>query len=273
MKLASLPHGRDGRLVIVSRDLTRATDAFPVVPTLQGALDDWERIAPRLADLAEGLEHGAVPSFRFHEHDCAAPLPRAYRRLLTAGEGPLVEAPGDVSVGPREVARLAGEEGSGCAAGLALITDAVPASADAAEAFGAVRLVMLTCHVNQMNQDGSRAAQDAGMIRGPAPMTLSPVAVTPDELGRAWADGGPDLPLHRLLNGALTPIPLPLAIGPLLARAASARALSAGTVVEILPAAPVPSALRFGDTVRVEMKDGAGHSIFGAIEQEILPLA
>ncbi|MGL4974913.1 MAG: fumarylacetoacetate hydrolase family protein, partial [Bosea sp. (in: a-proteobacteria)] len=79
MKLASLKQGRDGRLVVVSDDLTRATDAFPVVPTLQAALDNWEVFAPRLADLAEGLQHGAVPSFRFHEHDCASPLPRAYQ--------------------------------------------------------------------------------------------------------------------------------------------------------------------------------------------------
>ena len=81
MKLASLVNGRDGRLVVVSNDLTRATDAFPVVPTLQAALDDWGRHAPRLADLAESLEHGSVPSFRFHEHHCAAPLPRAYQWL------------------------------------------------------------------------------------------------------------------------------------------------------------------------------------------------
>src|SRR5918998_2376510 len=79
MKLASLRHGRDGRLVVVSRDLTRATDAFIVAPTLQAALDDWRRHGPALADLAEGLEHGSVPSFRFHEHDCASPLPRAYQ--------------------------------------------------------------------------------------------------------------------------------------------------------------------------------------------------
>ena len=79
MKLASLKHGRDGRLVVVSRDLTRATDAFIVVPTLQAALDDWERASPRLEALAEQLELGSVPSFRFHEHDCASPLPRAYQ--------------------------------------------------------------------------------------------------------------------------------------------------------------------------------------------------
>ena len=79
MKLASLKQGRDGRLVVVSRDLTRATDAFFIVPTLQAALDDWERYAPRLQDLSEQLQHGSVPSFRFHEHDCASPLPRAYQ--------------------------------------------------------------------------------------------------------------------------------------------------------------------------------------------------
>src|SRR5918997_3349085 len=79
MKLASLKHGRDGRLVVVSKDLTRATDAFIVAPTLQAALDDGRRHGPALADLAEGLEHGSVPSFRFHEHDCASPLPRAYQ--------------------------------------------------------------------------------------------------------------------------------------------------------------------------------------------------
>ncbi len=79
MKLASLKSGRDGRLVVVSNDLTRATDATHIAPTLQAALDRWELFAGALADLAEGLEHGSVPAFRFHEHDCASPLPRAYQ--------------------------------------------------------------------------------------------------------------------------------------------------------------------------------------------------
>ena len=79
MKIASLKHGRDGRLVVVSRDLTRGTEATGIAPTLQAALDDWERVSPHLHDLAEQLEHRAVPDFRFHEHDCAAPLPRAYQ--------------------------------------------------------------------------------------------------------------------------------------------------------------------------------------------------
>ena len=63
MKLASMRNGRrDGRLAVVSRDLTRATDASFLAPTLQAALDDWERLGPHLAALAESLEHGSVPS-------------------------------------------------------------------------------------------------------------------------------------------------------------------------------------------------------------------
>ena len=80
MKLATLKNGtRDGRLALVSRDLTRCTDAAFLAPTLQAALDDWQRIAPHLQALAESLEHGSVPSARFHEHDARSPLPRAYQ--------------------------------------------------------------------------------------------------------------------------------------------------------------------------------------------------
>ena len=79
MKLASLKHGRDGRLVVVSQDLNWFTDAFLIAPTLQAALDDWDRCGPRLEALAESLEHEAVPRGRFHERDAASPLPRAYQ--------------------------------------------------------------------------------------------------------------------------------------------------------------------------------------------------
>ena len=149
MKLASLMHGRDGRLVVVSGDLTRATDAFPVVATLQGALDDWSRCAPRLSDLAESLEHGSVPSFRFHEHDCASPLPRAYQwvdgsayvnhvELVRKARGaempesfwtdPLMYQGGsDSFLGPREAVKLASEDyGIDLEAEIAVITGDVP---------------------------------------------------------------------------------------------------------------------------------------------------
>ena len=90
MKLASLKHGRDGRLVLVSNDLNWFTDAFLIAPTLQAALDDWDRLEPDLRALAESLEHGGVPRGRFHERDAAAPAPEP-RTLLQS----LFDAPRD----------------------------------------------------------------------------------------------------------------------------------------------------------------------------------
>src|SRR3954470_1580023 len=80
MKLATLKDGtRDGKLVVVSRDLTQYTDASFLARTLQAALDDWRRISPHLSTIAESLENNAMPSARFHEHDAHSPLPRAYQ--------------------------------------------------------------------------------------------------------------------------------------------------------------------------------------------------
>ena len=81
MKLASLKQGRDGALAVVSPDLAWYADAAAIAPTMQAALDDWDRVEPDLRNLATDLEHGAIPKERFHEHDAAAPLPRAYQWL------------------------------------------------------------------------------------------------------------------------------------------------------------------------------------------------
>ena len=78
LKLASLKGGRDGRLVVVSDDLAYYADAGHIAPTLQAALDEWERVEPLLRNLATDLEHEAIPRERFHEREAAAPLPRAY---------------------------------------------------------------------------------------------------------------------------------------------------------------------------------------------------
>ena len=80
MKLASLKGGRDGRLAVVSRDLSRAVLAGAIAPTLQAALDDWGKTAPRLAEIARDLDAGKVrDEFRFDQAACASPLPRAYQ--------------------------------------------------------------------------------------------------------------------------------------------------------------------------------------------------
>lgn len=265
MKLASLMHGRDGRLVVVSRDLTRATDAFPVVATLQAALDDWDRHVPRLKDLAVGLEHGSVPSFRFHEHACAAPLPRAFGRIVAAGGAPAHSAG---ALGPREPVRAIDESvGLVAEPGLALILGDVPARSGPAEAAALVRLVMLGCRVLETRGP----AGETGAVMREVACSFSPVVVTPDEIGPAWQDGGVDLPLLSRINQQPPARGRSAVDARSLLTQAAERQLQAGTILSWPVAMPQEQALRFGDTVRIEMKDAAGHSIFGAIEQEILP--
>ena len=168
MKLATLRNGRrDGRLVVVSRDLTRCTDASFLVPTLQAAMDDWARMAPHLEALAEGLEHGSVPTERFHEHDALSPLPRAYQwadgsayvnhvELVRKARGaempesfwtdPLIYQGGsDAFLAPRDPIELADEAwGIDMEGEVAVIVDDVPMGASLDEARDAIRLIMLS---------------------------------------------------------------------------------------------------------------------------------
>ncbi len=332
MKLASLRQGRDGRLVVVSRDLTRATDAFFIVPTMQAALDEWERFGPRLADLAEQLEHGSVPSFRFHEHDCASPLPRAYQwadgsayvnhvELVRKARGaempesfwtdPLMYQGGsDSFLGPREPIRMLSEAwGIDFEGEVAVVTGDVPMGASHDEAAAAIRLAMIVNDVSLRNLIPAELGKGFGFFQSKPSSAFSPVAVTPDELGDAWDGGRLALPLLCFLNGQ--PFGRPNAgadmtfdFPTLIAHAAKTRPLGAGTIIgsgtvsnkgadggpgkpiaqggagyaciaemrtveTILGGKAATPFLKFGDTVRIEMKDKAGPSIFGAIEQEV----
>lgn len=332
MKLSSLKQGRDGRLVIVSRDLTRATDAFFIVPTLQQALDDWEKVEPRLRDLSEQLEHGSVPSFRFHEHDCASPLPRAYQwadgsayvnhvELVRKARGaempasfwtdPLIYQGGsDSFLGPRDPVFVMDEaHGIDFEAEIAVITDEVPMGATREEAAAAIRLVVLVNDVSLRNLIPGELAKGFGFFQSKPSSALSPVAVTPDELGDAWDGGKIHLPLCSSLNGQLIGKPnagvdMTFDFPTLIAHAAATRPLGAGTIIGSGtvsnkdegggPGKPIAQGglgysclaeqrtvetilhgeartpfMRVGDMIRIEMKDKAGHSIFGAIEQQV----
>ena len=149
MKLASLKSGRDGKLVVVSNDLAWCFDASAAAPTLQAALDDWERCEPILKALSASLEVGGVPRDRFHEHDAASPLPRAYQwadgsayvnhvalvRQARAAEMPdsfwtdplIYQGGSDSFLGPRDAIPLA-DEAWGCdlEGEIAVITGDVP---------------------------------------------------------------------------------------------------------------------------------------------------
>ncbi|GAA4774213.1 fumarylacetoacetate hydrolase family protein [Stakelama sediminis] len=259
MKLASLKHGRDGRLVVVSRDLAWYADASHIAPTLQAALDDWNRLLPDLQNLATDLEHETIPRERFHEHEAAAPLPRAYQwadgsayvnhvALVRQARGaelpdsfwhdPLMYQGGsDGFLGPRDDIPLK-DESWGCdlEAELVVVTGDVPMGASREAALAAVRLVGLTNDVSLRNLIPGELAKGFGFFQSKPASAFSPVFVTPDELGDWWSDGKLDRKLMVDLNGepfgrALASEDMTFDFGTLVAHAAKTRNLGAGTIV------------------------------------------
>jgi fumarylacetoacetate (FAA) hydrolase len=332
MKLATLKNGtRDGKLAVVSRDLTLCTDASFLAPTLQAALDDWHRIAPHLSALADSLDVGAVPAERFHEHKAHAPLPRAFQwadgsayvnhiELVRKARGaempesfrtdPLIYQGGsDSFLGPRDPIRLADEAwGIDMEGEVAVIVDDVPMGATPEEAGAAIRLVMLVNDVSLRNLVPAELAKGFGFFQSKPSTAFSPVAVTPDELGEAWDGGKVHLPLLVELNGkpfgrADAGIDMIFGFPALIAHAAKSRPLAAGSIIgsgtvsnkldggpgkpiaeggdgysciaelrtveTIRDGRPSTAFMRYGDRARIEMKDKAGRSIFGAIEQTV----
>lgn len=259
MKLASLKSGRDGKLVVVSNDLAWYADAGHIAPTLQAALDDWDRVSPDLENLAIDLEHEAIPMQRFHETRAAAPLPRAYQwadgsayvnhvalvRQARAAEMPdsfwhdplMYQGGSDGFLGPREAIPLA-DESWGCdfEGEVVVVTGDVAAGASRDEALAAVRLVGLTNDVSLRNLIPGELAKGFGFFQSKPASAFSPVFVTPDSLGDWWQEGK----LHRTLMVDLNGQPfgrvaagadMTFDFGTLIAHAAKTRALGAGTIV------------------------------------------
>ncbi len=218
MKLASLPQGRDGRLVVVSDDLAWYADADHIVPTLQKLLDDWDRYAPAVESLAIELAHEAIPRKRFHEREAAAPLPRAYQwadgsayvnhvELIRQARGaelpasfwtdPLMYQGGSDDLrGPREPITLADEAwGCDCEAEIVVVTGDVAQGVSADEALAHVRLVGLVNDVSLRNLIPGELAKGFGFVQSKPASHFSPVFVTPASLGEAWSEGRLHLPL------------------------------------------------------------------------------
>lgn len=259
MKLASLKHGRDGRLVVVSQDLNWFTDAFLIAPTLQAALDDWDRCGPRLEGLAESLEHEAVPRGRFHERDAASPLPRAYQwadgsayvnhvELVRRARGaempesfwtdPLMYQGGsDSFLSPRDPIPLA-DEAWGCdlEAEIVVVVGDVPQGATREQALDAICLVGLVNDVSLRNLIPAELAKGFGFVQSKPASALSPVLVTPEALGDRWKDGKLHGALSVQLNGkdfgkADAGVDMTFDFGTLIAHLAKTRSLGAGTII------------------------------------------
>jgi fumarylacetoacetate (FAA) hydrolase len=262
VKLATLKRGgRDGRLVVVSRDLTHCQLVPGIAPTLQAALDDWAAIEPKLAERAAALERSFAHSdvMPFDPVQCAAPLPRAYHwvdgsayvnhvELVRKARGadmpasfwtdPLVYQGGsDDLLGARDDAPFGDAAwGIDLEAEVAVITDEVP-MATRAEAAGAhIKLVTL---VNDWSLRGlipGELAKGFGFYQSKPATAFAPVAVTPDELGDAWRDSKVHLPLVSRINDQEFGRPdagtdMTFSFAQLIAHVTKTRRLGAGTIV------------------------------------------
>ena len=324
MKLASLKTGgRDGRLIVVSRDLEHYVSAAGISPTLQMALDDWQQTAPRLNALYEELNRGTCPGIQaLNVESLAAPLPRAFEFLDGSAYLPHVErvrkargaevpesfyvdplmyqATASGFLGPRDPVSVVSEDyGIDFESEIIVITDDVPMAVTPENAESHIQLIGLINDVSLRNLIPAELAKGFGFLQSKPRSALSPVLVTPDELGEHWQDSKLSLPLHSTLNGAFFGKPeagddMQFNFAQLVAHAAKTRPLTAGTIVGsgtianedtgkgasclaeirmleiIADGKPSTPFMKFGDRIRVEMFDAQGDSIFGAIEQKIV---
>jgi fumarylacetoacetate (FAA) hydrolase len=259
MKLASLKNGRDGRLVVVTDDLSHYAEAGAIAPTLQAALDDWAAVEPKLRVLAGDLASGSAAGKPLDPAMLAAPLPRAYQwadgsayvnhvELVRRARGaelpasfwhdPLVYQGGsDRFLGPCDAIPLA-DEAWGCdmEAEVVVVTGDVPQGVTPEDARRLIRLVGLVNDVSLRNLIPGELAKGFGFYQSKPASALSPVFVTPDTLGERWRDGKLHGTLHVDLNGrpfgrADAGIDMTFDFGTLIAHLAKTRSLAAGTIV------------------------------------------
>jgi fumarylacetoacetate (FAA) hydrolase len=327
MKLGSLKEGgRDGTLIVVSRDLKQAVKATGIAATLQAALDDWSNVAPRLNALSDELNHGsAAGAFALDMTALASPLPRAYEfvdgsaylphvervRRARGAEVPesfytdplMYQATSAGFLGPRDPVVVPSEDyGIDLEAEVVVVTDDVPMAVTPAQAAEHIQLIGLINDVSLRGLIPGELAKGFGFLQSKPRSALSPVLVTPDELADAWQDDKLHLPMRTWLNGAWfgeaeCGVDMQFNFAQLVAHAAKTRPLTAGTIVgsgtianedtskgasclaeqrtveTLRDGKPTTPFLKFGDSLRIDVTDKQGASIFGAIEQLITPLA
>jgi len=260
MKLASLKDGsRDGTLIVVDRALRRFVPATDAAPTLQRAIEEWDRAAPLLQELSDALDVNPASGESFDPAACAAPLPRAYQfadasayvnhmelvRRARGAEMPesfwteplMYQGLSDGFLGPRDPIILA-ETGWGIdfEAEIAVVLNDVPMGV-APEAAGAhIKLLMLVNDVSLRNLVPGEIAKGFGFFQSKPASAFSPVAVTPDALGPSWDGARLHGPIRSLVNGTEighpdSGIDMTFGFPELIAHAARTRRLCAGTIL------------------------------------------
>lgn len=325
MKLASLksPQSRDGELCVVNHTLTHAVRASHIVRNLQTAIEQWTIFEKPLNEIYQALNEGELIkySFPFQPQQMASPLPRAFQwvdgsayvnhvELVRKARGaempenfwtdPLMYQGGsDCFLSPTDPIEVSDEAfGIDFEAEVAVITDDVPMGVSVEGAAQHIKLLMLVNDVSLRNLIPAEIAKGFGFYQSKPSSSFSPVAITPDELGKLWDGQRVHLPLRSLLNGRLFGEPdagvdMTFSFPQLIAHAAKTRHLKAGTIIgsgtvsnidrsrgssciaekrmlELLNEGECKTSfMRFGDSIQIEMLDSHGKSIFGAIAQTV----
>ncbi|PCI73413.1 MAG: 2-keto-4-pentenoate hydratase [Gammaproteobacteria bacterium] len=261
MKLATLKNGsRDGELVIVSRDLSKAVRVNNIAKTLQLVLDDWATIAPQLELVYQKLNDNQMENiFNFEQVQCESPLPRAYQwadgsayvnhvelvRKARKAEMPetfwteplMYQGGSDAFIGPRDDIIVESTDfGIDMESEVAVIVDDTPMAASPAQTEKTIRLLMLVNDVSLRNLIPGELAKGFGFFQSKPSSAFSPVAVTPDELGDSWDGKKLHLPLVTHLNGDLFGEPncgidMTFDFPTIVAHAAKTRPLGAGAII------------------------------------------
>jgi fumarylacetoacetate (FAA) hydrolase len=325
VKLATLKDGtKDGKLLVVSKDLTRAVIAASVAATLQQAIETWAASEPKLQGLYGDLNAGhAAGSFALESAQLSSPLPRAWQWLDASAfhsHGDLLEkvfnlqprtdkrtvplmyqGAGDDFLGPADDVPLPSEQdGMDFEAEIGIIVDRVPMGTSAAQAGNHIKLLVLINDWSLRALAGLEVKTGFGFLQAKPATSFGPVAVTPDELGDAWRDARVQLPIHVRWNDQDFGHPhcgqMGFSFEQLVAHAAHTRNLSAGTVIgsgtisnadyrsvgsaciaerrsiELSELGKTQTEyLKYGDRVRIQVLDAEGQSVFGAIDQRVVP--
>lgn len=259
MKLATLNQGgRDGTLVVVSRDLRRCRAVPAIARTMLAALDDWAAVEPQLRQVYEALNSGALEGEAFDQNACHSPLPRTWQwadgsayinhvelvRRARNAEVPesfytdplMYQGGSDGFIPPRGPVQAQEAWGIDFEAEVTVVTGDVHMGATPEQAAQAIRLVMLVNDVSLRNLIPAELAKGFGFFQSKPASAFSPVAVTPDELGEAWKDAKVHLPLVVHLNEQLFGKPnagvdMTFNFGQLIAHVAKTRTLCAGSII------------------------------------------
>jgi fumarylacetoacetate (FAA) hydrolase len=261
MKLATIKNStRDGQLVVVNKNLSKAVVVKDIAGTMQDALDNWKDVSPLLEEIYKNLNSGSISnSIDFDSSLAMAPIPRSFHwadgsayvthvELVRKARGaelpesfwtdPLMYmGASDAFIGAKDDILIEKEEwGIDFESEVVVITDDVPAGISPENARKHIKLIALVNDVSLRNLIPGELGKQFGFYQSKPWTSFSPVAVTPDELDGQWKDAKLHLPLISILNGQLIGSPnagvdMTFDFGQLIAHAAKSRALMAGTVI------------------------------------------